>query len=110
MIDLLKFPYPSFPVRLEIKDDRICWFKDEVDLQKHLIRHKIKTDQVIITIVDAQSLRASHANQNSLQPRVEPTTSRSSNTSRECSKKLDTNRNSNGTSKSKSKQRKPKKN
>jgi len=36
------FPYPSFNVRLDLKKEKkICWFKDSVDLNKYLIRHKI---------------------------------------------------------------------
>ena len=31
------FPYESFGVRLDHKDEKkICWFKDDYDLQKYL--------------------------------------------------------------------------
>jgi hypothetical protein len=36
------FPYSSFGVRLEHKDEKkICWFKDDYDLQKYLERYKL---------------------------------------------------------------------
>jgi hypothetical protein len=37
------FPFPTFPVRLEQKDEnKICWFKDEYDLKKHITRYNLK--------------------------------------------------------------------
>lgn len=42
MIDTSLFPYENFPVRLEQKgENRICWFKDDHDLQKHINRYKL---------------------------------------------------------------------
>jgi hypothetical protein len=36
------FPYESFGVRLEhINEKRICWFKDDYELQKYLERYKL---------------------------------------------------------------------
>jgi len=49
MIDTTLFPYSSFPIRLEIpKENRIAWFKDEVDLQKHVKRYELKPKEIII--------------------------------------------------------------
>ena len=49
MIDTSLFPYSSFPIRLEIpKENRIAWFKDEVDLQKHVKRYELKPKEIII--------------------------------------------------------------
>lgn len=42
MIDTTLFPYENFPVRLELKsENRVCWFKDDYDLQKYLERYRL---------------------------------------------------------------------
>ena len=38
------FPYSTFPIRLEFKEDkktRVCYFQDTTHLNKYLIKHKI---------------------------------------------------------------------
>ncbi len=38
------FPYATFPIRLEFKEDkrsRVCYFQDKTHLNKYLISHKI---------------------------------------------------------------------
>jgi len=38
------FPFATFPIRLEFKEDkrsRVCYFQDITHLNKYLIRHKI---------------------------------------------------------------------
>jgi hypothetical protein len=38
------FPYATFPIRLEFKEDkkmRVCYFQDKTHLNKYLIKHKI---------------------------------------------------------------------
>ena len=40
-----KFPHPTFPFRLEYKDGkdlRVCWFSQELYLNKHVERYGIK--------------------------------------------------------------------
>jgi len=42
VIDTSLFPYENFGVRLEIKaEHRVCWFKDDHDLQKYLFRSRL---------------------------------------------------------------------
>jgi hypothetical protein len=57
MIETSLFPYSNFNVRLEQKDEnRICWFRDDYDLQKHLQRHKL----------DKRTLKIFHRNDENL--------------------------------------------
>jgi len=38
------FPYATFPIRLEFKEDkraRVCYFQDKTHLNKYLVKHKI---------------------------------------------------------------------
>lgn len=49
MIDTSLFPYDSFGVRLEIpKENKIAWFKDDIDLQKHIDRYQIKSKEMTV--------------------------------------------------------------
>ena len=55
MISTELFPYESFGVRLEVKaENRICWFKDDYDLQKHLDRYKLDKKTLKIDYRDEQ--------------------------------------------------------
>lgn len=38
--EMTKFPYPSFPYRLDIKE-RVCWFSHEEDLYKLIVRENL---------------------------------------------------------------------
>lgn len=51
MIDTSLFPYPSFPIRLEYEDKSgkmTCFFICEEHLTKHLDRHKLNKNKVVI--------------------------------------------------------------
>ena len=49
------FPYESFAIRLEKKEEnRICWFKDDYDLQKHLIRYKLDKRKIKVFYRDGE--------------------------------------------------------
>ncbi len=49
------FPYESFGVRLDIKEEnKIAWFKDDVDLQKYLNRHKMDKRKAKVTYRDGE--------------------------------------------------------
>jgi hypothetical protein len=40
-----KFPYPTFPYRLELKEgkeNRVCWFECQVHVDKFIKQHKLK--------------------------------------------------------------------
>jgi hypothetical protein len=46
------FPYESFGVRLEhLNEKRICWFKDDYELQKYLERYKLDKRTIKLIIV-----------------------------------------------------------
>lgn len=46
-----KFPYESFPYRLEHKEGnskKICWFEHETHATKYIERHKLKKKEYIL--------------------------------------------------------------
>lgn len=46
--DKPKFPYPTFPFRVEHKDGndkKICWFQTEDHANKYLVRCNFKTNE-----------------------------------------------------------------
>lgn len=104
MIDTSMFPYSSFPVRLEQKsENRICWFRDEVDLQKHLTRYSIDRRTVKIDYCNEQSIEPSTANPPKVRQRTRKSNSGSSSRTTGKSKKLDSPRNTTRTRKPKQK-------
>lgn len=106
MIDTSLFPYSTFPIRLEqIEENRICWFKDEVDLEKYLIRYKIDKKKVKIINADEQSIKSSKTDKTEIRPRARKNDTGSTNKPRGRPKKLDSNSNTCSTAKPK---RKPK--
>lgn len=45
---VIKFPYPTFPFRIEHKDGndkKICWFQTEGHANKYLERSKLKANE-----------------------------------------------------------------
>ena len=50
MIETNLFPYLSFPVRLVNKneDNKICWFKDDHDADKYMLKNNLKAKDVTI--------------------------------------------------------------
>ena len=84
------FPYESFGVRLEhINEKRICWFKDDYDLQKYLTRYKLDKRTIKIDYRDEKPTKSSKTDKNSLEQRTRKTSSGGSSRSRGSTKKLD---------------------
>ncbi len=107
MISAELFPYESFGVRLEVKaENRICWFKDTVDLQKHLDRYKLDKKNLKIDYRDGEPVESSKKQQNSLPKGPRKTSNRSSSGSKRGTKKLDSTGTVSSSSKSKPKRKK----
>lgn len=106
MIDTSLFPYGGFPVRLEIKtENRVCWFKDEIDLQKYLNRYKLDKRTLKIDYRDEQPIESSKTNKKTLRQGTRKSSDGSSSTSRRSTKNVDARGNSGSTSKSKPKRK-----
>lgn len=106
MISTELFPYESFGVRLEHKDEKkICWFRDDYDLQKYLERSKLDKRTVKIDYRDGKPVESSKKQQNSLPKGPRKTSNRSSGGSGRSTKKLDSTGNVSGSNKPKSKQK-----
>ena len=101
MISTELFPYESFGVRLEhINEKRICWFKDDYELQKYLERYRLDKRTIKIDYRDGKPVESGKKQQNSLQKRPRKTSNRSSSGSGRSTKKLDSPGNVGGSSKS----------
>ena len=84
------FPYPTFPVRLEHLDEKkICWFKDDVDLQKYVERYKLDKKTIKIDYRDGEPPKPGKKQQNSVSKRPRKTSNGSSSGTKRSSKKLD---------------------
>lgn len=104
MIDTSLFPYSTFPIRLEqIKENKICWFKDEIDLEKYLTRYKINKKDIKIINADEQPIKPSKTNKTEIRPRTRKNSSGSASSTRGRPKKLDSTPNTSSTTKSKRK-------
>jgi activator of HSP90 ATPase len=102
MISTEMFPFESFGVRLEHTDEKkICWFKDDYDLQKYLERYKLDKRTTKIDYRDGEPVKSGKKHKNSVESGTGKSTSRSAGGSKRSTKKLDTS----GTS---SRNRKPK--
>ena len=100
------FPYESFGVRLEhINEKRICWFKDDYELQKYLERYKLDKRTIKIDYRDGEPVESGKKQQNSLQKRPRKTSNGSSSGSERSTKKLDSTGTIGGSGKSKSKRK-----
>lgn len=65
MINTSLFPYSSFPIRLDHKNEgRICWFKDDIDLQKYLNRNKIDKRTIQIQTLNDESIQPNSKRKN----------------------------------------------
>ena len=77
------FPFESFGVRLEhINEKRICWFKDDYDLQKYLERYKLDKRTIRIDYRDGEPTKPSQKRKRSVEQKPEPKSKRSSGTSK----------------------------
>lgn len=96
------FPYSSFSVRLEhINEKKICWFKDDVDLQKHLERYKLDNKDIKIDYRDGEPTQPSHKRKRSVEQKPEPKSNRSTGTSKGRTTRLDSTGNTARTTKRK---------
>jgi len=104
MIEPQMFPYLSMSVRLEIKEEnRLCWFKDDYDLQKYLTRYKLDKRKIKVDYRDGEPAKSGKKHKRSLEQRTTKSSGGSSSGSRGSTKKLDSPRTSSGTRKPKSK-------
>jgi len=93
MIDTSLFPYQSFNVRLEHKDEKkICWFKDEYHVKKYIKINNLKSKEITIQYRDEKPPKISKADKKNLQQTVEKDDRGSSSTNRRNTKNLDTSR------------------
>ena len=98
------FPYESFGVRLELKDEnRLCWFKDDYDLQKYLTRYKLDKRKIKVDYRDGESIKSGAKHKKSVQSRTTKNSGGSSGRSEGSTKNVDSSGVVSGTRKSKSK-------
>jgi len=93
MIDTSLFPYENFGVRLEIKaENRIAWFKDDIDLQKYLVRSKLDKRTLKIDYRDEPPV-PSKRNKRNVEQKSKPKSDGSSGTVRKRKSSVDSTRN-----------------
>ena len=67
------FPYESFGVRLEhLNEKRICWFKDDYELQKYLERYKLDKRTIKIDYRDEKPVRRRKTDKGSMEQKPKP--------------------------------------
>ena len=94
MIETSLFPYENFPVRLHQKEEnRVCWFKDEIDLQKYLNRYKLDKRTIKIDYRDGEPTDTSKKRKRSVEQKSKPKSDGSPSTVSKRKPKLDTSRN-----------------
>ena len=102
MISTELFPYESFGVRLEhINEKRICWFKDDYDLQKYLERYKLDKKTIKIDYRDGEPVDTSKKRKRSVEQKPKPKSKGSSGTSKGRTTRVDSTRNTSRTTKRK---------
>jgi hypothetical protein len=102
MISTELFPYESFGVRLEhINEKRICWFKDDYDLQKYLERYKLDKKTIKIDYRDGEPVDTSKKRKRSVEQKPKPKSKGSSGTSKGRTTRVDSTRNTARTTKRK---------
>jgi len=101
MIDTTLFPYENFPVRLELKsENRVCWFKDDYDLQKYLERYRLDKRTIKIDYRDKPPV-PSKRNTRSVEQKSKPKSDGSPSSVRKRKPSVDSTRNTTRTPKSK---------
>lgn len=104
MISTELFPYENFSVRLEQKDEKkICWFRDDYDLQKHLERYRLDKRTIKIDYRDGEPVDTSKKCKGSVEQKPKPKSKGSSGTSKGRKPSVDSSRNTTRTPKSKPK-------
>jgi len=102
MIETSLFPYENFPVRLHQKEEnRVCWFKDEIDLQKYLNRYKLDKRTLKIDYRDGEPSQSSKTNKTKVRQGTGKSSDGSTSRGKRSTKDLDASRNTNRTRKSK---------
>lgn len=84
-------------------EKRVCWFRDEVDLQKHLTRYNIDKRTIKIDYCNEQPIESGAQHTPKVRQRTRKSSSGSSSGTKRKSKKLDTSGNTNRTRKPKQK-------
>ena len=102
MISTELFPYESFGVRLEhINEKRICWFKDDYELQKYLERYKLDKRTIKIDYRDGEPVDTSKKRKRSVEQKPKPKGKGGSGTSKGRTTCVDSTRNTSRTTKRK---------
>jgi len=95
------FPYESFGVRLEhLNEKRICWFKDDYELQKYLERYKLDKRTIKIDYRD-EPVVPSKKHKRSVEQKPKPKSDGSKSPVRKRKPSVDSTRNTTRTPKSK---------
>jgi cell division septation protein DedD len=109
MIDTSLFPYESFGVRLEVKEEnKIAWFKDSIDVEKHIARYKLDRRKINVIYRDGEPTQSSKGNKDKIRQRASASDSGSATTTRRSTKNVDSSRDVASTRKPKSSTTKPK--
>ena len=96
------FPYESFGVRLEhLNEKRICWFKDDYELQKYLERYKLDKRTIKIDYRDGEPVDTSKKRKRSVEQKPKPKGKGSSGSVRKRKPSMDSTRNTTRNSKPK---------
>ena len=106
----IKFPYETFPWRLEVNKDchnvkgialTVCHFQCEEHLQKYLDRYKLKPKDYQVLNRDGKSLKSSQKHKTKLRPTTRKSSDRSTSAVRKRKPSMDSVRNTTGTAKRK---------
>ena len=96
------FPHQSFGVRLEHKDEKkICWFKDDYEVQKYIERYKLKAKDIQVQYRDEQPIKSSKANKTKVRQGTGKSSDGSTSRGKRSTKNLDISGTSNRSRKSK---------
>jgi hypothetical protein len=102
MISTELFPYETFGVRLEhMNEKKICWFKDDYDLQKYLERYKLDTRKTKIDYRDAKPTEPNKKHKRKVEQKPKPKGDGSASPVRKRKSSVDSTRNTTRNSKSK---------
>ena len=106
----IKFPYATFPWRLEVNKDchnvkgialTVCHFECEEHLQKYLDRYKLKPKDYQVLNRDGKSLKSSQKHKRNVQSSTGKSGDRSTSTVRKRKSSMDSVRNTSGNAKRK---------
>ena len=98
----IKFPYETFPWRLEVNKDchnvkgialTVCHFQCEEHLQKYLDRYKLKPKEYQVLNRNGKSLKSSKKHKRNVQPSTRKSSDRSTSAVRKRKPSVDSTRN-----------------